>query len=41
MKLIFASSNPHKLEEMQSALANAIELVSLADAGIEKDIPEP
>jgi len=41
MTLIFASSNAHKLHEMQSALGNVVELVSLRDAGIHVDIPEP
>jgi XTP/dITP diphosphohydrolase len=41
VKLIFATNNAHKLEEMRFALSPCIEVVSLADAGIEKEIPEP
>lgn len=41
MKLIFASNNAHKLEEFRSALGSALEIVSLAAAGIQKEIPEP
>ena len=41
MKLIFATNNQHKVEEMQAAIGHAFELVSLKDAGIEIDIPEP
>ena len=41
MKLIFATNNQHKVEEMQEAAGNAFELVSLKDAGIAIDIAEP
>ncbi len=41
MKLIFATNNLHKVEEMQAAIGHAFELVSLKDAGIDIDIPEP
>jgi XTP/dITP diphosphohydrolase len=41
MKLIFATNNQHKVEEMQAAVGHAFELVSLKDAGIDIDIPEP
>ncbi len=41
MKLIFATNNQHKVEEMQAAIGDAFELVSLKDAGIDIDIPEP
>jgi XTP/dITP diphosphohydrolase len=41
MKLIFATNNQHKVEEMQAAAGGAFELVSLKDAGIDIDIPEP
>jgi XTP/dITP diphosphohydrolase len=41
MKLIFATNNPHKVQEIQSAVGPALEVVSLAAAGIEIDIPEP
>lgn len=41
MKLIFASNNAHKLQELRTAIGSKVEILSLADAGIEKDIPEP
>lgn len=41
MKLIFASNNQHKIEELKAFCKNEIEIVSLKDAGIDIDIPEP
>jgi XTP/dITP diphosphohydrolase len=41
MKLIFATNNQHKVEEIQSAIGNIIDVISLKDAGINIDIPEP
>ena len=41
MKLIFATNNQHKIEELKAAIGNDIEIVSLKDAGIDIDIPEP
>ncbi len=41
LKLIFASNNAHKLEEFQSSLGSGLEIISLAQAGIQKEIPEP
>ena len=41
MKLIFATNNRHKVEEMQSAIGNAFQLITLQEAGIDIDIPEP
>jgi XTP/dITP diphosphohydrolase len=40
-KLIFATNNEHKVEEIQSAIGNIIEVISLKEAGINIDIPEP
>jgi XTP/dITP diphosphohydrolase len=40
-KLIFATNNQHKVEEIQSAIGNKIEVASLKQAGIDIDIPEP
>lgn len=41
MQLVFASNNPHKLEEMRRILAPAgVEVLSLADIGCHDDIPE-
>ena len=46
MKLIFASNNEHKIEELKAFAGNGsdnyrIEIVSLKEAGIDIDIPEP
>ena len=41
MRLIFASNNQHKIEELKSFCQNEMEIVSLKDAGIDIDIPEP
>lgn len=39
-RLIFATNNAHKLEEMRSILGSEIEILSLADIGCHADIPE-
>ncbi|HXB31481.1 MAG TPA: RdgB/HAM1 family non-canonical purine NTP pyrophosphatase [Puia sp.] len=41
MKLIFASNNAYKLREFRSAVGSKMEIISLAEAGIQKEIPEP
>jgi len=41
MKLIFATNNDQKVTEMQAAIGNLAELVSLRKAGILVEIPEP
>jgi XTP/dITP diphosphohydrolase len=41
VKLIFASNNPHKLQELRSAIGSKLEMISLNDAGIFQDLPEP
>jgi XTP/dITP diphosphohydrolase len=43
MKLIFATNNQHKTDEIRSALGNdsLIEIITLKEAGIDIDIPEP
>jgi XTP/dITP diphosphohydrolase len=42
MKLIFATNNQHKVDEIRSVLSNSsIEIISLKEAGIDIDIPEP
>ncbi len=40
MKIIFATNNAHKLEEVRHALKDAFELISLAEAGFTGEIPE-
>lgn len=40
-KLVFATNNQHKVTEVRSLLNNKFELITLREAGIEIDIPEP
>lgn len=40
-QLIFASNNVHKLREIQAAIGDKMHVLSLADARIEIEIPEP
>ena len=39
-KIIFATNNAHKLEEVREILKNKYEVVSLAEIGFDEDIPE-
>jgi len=39
-RLIFATNNKHKLEEVSAALKGRVEIVSLKDVGLDGDIPE-
>ena len=39
-KLVFATNNAHKLEEVAAILGDQIELLSLNDIGCHTDIPE-
>ena len=39
-KLVFATNNAHKLEEVSSILADKVELLSLDDINCHTDIPE-
>jgi len=42
MKLIFATNNQHKVDEIRSVVRNSfLEITTLKEAGIEIDIPEP
>src|SRR5258708_741518 len=41
VQLIFATNNQHKVEEIQSAIGKELEVISLHQAGIDIDIPEP
>ena len=41
MRLIFASNNQHKIEELKAFCKNEIDILSLKEAGIDIDIPEP
>ena len=40
MKLVFATNNKHKLEEVKAILGNKIEILSLNDIDCHDDIPE-
>lgn len=40
MKIVFATNNQHKLDEIRSILGNGFEIVSLNDIGCYEDIPE-
>lgn len=41
MKLIFATNNQHKADEIRAVLTGEMELLTLKEAGIDIDIPEP
>jgi XTP/dITP diphosphohydrolase len=41
MKLIFATNNQNKVAEIKAALTQGLEIVTLKEAGIDIDIPEP
>lgn len=41
MELIFATNNKHKVAEMQLAIGKHFRLITLAEAGIRQEIPEP
>ncbi len=40
MKIVFATNNKHKLDEIRSILGESIEVLSLKDIGCDVDIPE-
>ena len=41
MKLIFATNNQHKVDEIRSVLPGNFSVITLKEAGIDIDIPEP
>ena len=41
MKLIFATNNQHKVKKSMRLLADSFEIITLKEAGIDIDIPEP
>ncbi len=41
MKLIFATNNQHKVVEVRSVVGSSFEILTLKEAGIDIDIPEP
>lgn len=40
-KLVFATNNQHKIDEIRQVLGNNFDIVTLQEAGINIDIPEP
>ena len=40
MKIVFATNNAHKLEEIRQILGSGFEVLSLSDIGCTVDIPE-
>ena len=40
MKIVFATNNKHKLEEVSAIVGDSVEIVSLAEIGCHDDIPE-
>jgi XTP/dITP diphosphohydrolase len=40
-KLIFATNNQHKVDEVRHVIGNLFEIITLKEAGIDIDIPEP
>ena len=41
MKIIFATNNKHKVDEIRSVLPQSFSIVSLKEAGIDIEVPEP
>jgi XTP/dITP diphosphohydrolase len=41
MKLIFATNNQHKVDEIRATIGDRFQLVTLKEAGMDIDIPEP
>lgn len=41
MTLIFATNNQHKVDEIRNVLGQTLDIITLKEAGIEADIPEP
>jgi len=41
IQLIFATNNEYKVEELNSAIGDKLKIISLKDANIDIDIPEP
>ncbi len=41
MEILFATNNPHKVREIQSLLPADIRILTLREAGLDQEIPEP
>lgn len=40
-ELVFATNNPNKVKEIRSVLGDSLQVITLKEAGIDIDIPEP
>jgi XTP/dITP diphosphohydrolase len=41
IRIIFATNNQHKVDEIKAAVGHRLQVISLREAGIDIDIPEP
>lgn len=41
MEILFATNNPHKIQEIQSLLPADVRILTLIEAGLKEEIPEP
>ncbi|WP_206022494.1 RdgB/HAM1 family non-canonical purine NTP pyrophosphatase [Pseudoflavitalea sp. G-6-1-2] len=41
IRIVFATNNANKVTEMQAAIGSSLDVISLREAGIDIDIPEP
>ncbi|MDB5196043.1 MAG: deoxyribonucleotide triphosphate pyrophosphatase [Flaviaesturariibacter sp.] len=41
MKIVFATNNQHKVDEIRAVLPSSLQIITLKEAGIDIDIPEP
>jgi XTP/dITP diphosphohydrolase len=41
LSIIFATNNAHKVQELQAAIGDRVRIITLSEAGINIDIPEP
>ena len=41
MRIIFATNNQHKVDEIRAIVPPQVNIITLKEAGIDKDIPEP
>ncbi|RYY16312.1 MAG: non-canonical purine NTP pyrophosphatase, partial [Chitinophagaceae bacterium] len=41
LSIIFATNNEHKVRELQAAIGSRLKIITLQEAGINIDIPEP
>ena len=41
LSIIFVSNNENKVKELQAAIGSSVRIISLKEAGVNRDIPEP